>query len=130
MIHTYGLGLGSNIDPQANIAKAKQILLEEFHILKESSFVTTPPIGDPTQPDFINGAILIESDIEADELRLRLKSIEKDLGRVQDRKISKTSARTIDIDVLVVDNQVVHRDFYERSFVKAAVLEILPTAKF
>ena len=55
------VGLGSNIEPDQNIQKAKGYLAKKFSILAESRFKRTKPIGSVVQPDFINGVILIET---------------------------------------------------------------------
>ena len=57
-MNTAIIGFGSNIEPQKNIAKAKESLREHYKILAESKFVQTAPVGYAQQDDFINGTVL------------------------------------------------------------------------
>ena len=118
------IGMGSNIDPQKNIAKAKKQIAAEYSLIAESKFVETEPIGVKEQPNFINGAILIETTKNFHELTNWLKSLENSLGRV--RSAEKYSPRTIDLDVVIWNNKVIDNDVYEREFLKKAVLEVQP----
>ncbi len=127
-MNTAIIGLGSNIEPQKNIKHARNFLAQEFKVLDESHFVTTKPIGTTTQPDFLNGAVLIETNLMQDIMRNRLKEIEKILGRTSSP--DRYGPRVIDLDILVWNDEVINPDFYERDFVKDEVLELLPELKY
>ena len=58
------IGLGSNIDPDENIAKARESIAAEFRLLDESRWVETKPVGFSKQANFINGALLIETRLD------------------------------------------------------------------
>jgi len=118
------ISVGSNINPDANIAKAKEYLGADHTLLAESDFVTTDPIGFLDQPDFVNGAWLIETELGRDDLQAALKEIEKKCDRVV--AANKFGPRTIDLDVAVWNNEVVDPDIYERDFLKQAIRQILP----
>lgn len=118
------ISVGSNIDPEINIEKARSLLAGEHELLGESSFVRTKPIGYLEQPDFINGAFLISTEMEQGALERNLKKIERALGRV--KSAIKFGPRTIDLDIVVWNGKVVDRDFYERDFVRNACFELLP----
>lgn len=118
------ISVGSNIDPDANIAKAKVCLGVDHTLLAESDFVTTPPIGFLDQPDFINGAWLIETELDRDDLQSALKAIEKKCNRVV--TANKFGPRTIDLDVAIWNNEVIDPDVYQRDFLKQAIRKILP----
>ena len=109
-----------------SLAKAKEILSKEQRFLNESTFVTTSPIGFADQPDFYNGAFLIETSLEIDEFRAYLKKVEDRLGRV--RTENKNGPRTIDLDIITWNGRVVNKDYHEREFVKKAVEELLPNS--
>ena len=123
-LNTAVISFGSNINPEANILKAKEILGQRYSIIRESSFTYTRPIGLTNQPDFLNGAVLIQTDLTSDLLKKSLTEIENTLGR--DRTTPKFGPRTIDLDIVVWNNQVIDQDFYLRPFLRDAVLEILP----
>ena len=46
------IGVGSNINPDYNIKKAKQILTKDHKLLGSSSFIKTRPIGFKDKNDF------------------------------------------------------------------------------
>lgn len=121
------IGLGSNINPAENIQKAKTLLAGELTVLKESLPVVTKPIKVTNQPDFLNGAILVETLYTEKRLKSRLTAIEDILGRK--REGDPFGPRTIDLDLLVWNQKVVSRDVLERDFVKNAVKELLPDFK-
>jgi len=122
------IAVGSNIDPENNIKKASVLLDQNQNLLKKSAFTKTEPIQYEKQPDFMNGAFLIETESHIDDLVAWLKSVEKQLGRIPSK--NKYGPRPIDLDVVVWNGKIISDDFYERDFVKNAVLELLPSIKY
>jgi len=120
--------VGSNIDPENNIKQASALMDKSQKLLKESAFTKTEPILYENQPDFMNGAFLIETESHLDDLVTWLKSIEKQLGRKPSK--NKYGPRPIDLDVVVWNGEIISKDFYERDFVKKAVLELLPSINY
>jgi len=118
------IGLGSNIDPKQNIERAVECIDDAHRVLALSSLVETEPIGVTDQPKFLNGAVLIETRLTRDELNGWLRQLEADLGRV--RTSRKYGPRTIDLDIVVWNGRIVHRDVRERDFLRRAVLEVAP----
>ncbi len=116
------VGVGSNIDPRRHIARAKELLSREQRLLRESAFVTTSPIGFASQPDFVNGAFLIETDLGSRDFTAYLKSVESRLGRV--RTENKNGPRTIDLDLIVWNGSIVNDDYHQRDFLRKAVDEV------
>lgn len=128
MINRAVIGIGSNISPQANIDKALEILKTKFFILAQSHFVRTKPIGRPEQDDFINGTVLVETHLDAYELRALLKQIETQIGR--EKSFDPFAARVIDLDIVVYNGRIMDDDFYDRAFLKKATLEVVPDLKY
>ena len=124
MPHEVVIGLGSNIDPEANLEQAVQELKSRFKVSKRSQWTRTKPIGIQDQPDFYNGALLMETELEQQSLKKELKRIEDVLGR--DRSLPKFGPRTIDLDILIWNKKVVDEDYYERDFLRKGVEEIIP----
>ena len=124
MPHEVVIGLGSNIDPEANLEQAVQELKSRFKVSKRSQWTRTKPIGIQDQPDFYNGALLMETELEQQSLKKELKRIEDILGR--DRSLPKFGPRTIDLDILIWNKKVVDEDYYERDFLRKGVKEIIP----
>ena len=124
MPHEVVIGLGSNIDPEANLEQAVLELKSRFKVSKRSQWTRTKPIGIQDQPDFYNGALLMETELEQQSLKKELKRIEDILGR--DRSLPKFGPRTIDLDILIWNKEVVDEDCYERDFLRKGVDEIIP----
>ena len=118
------IGLGSNINAEENIRRAKEAIAGEFMLIKSSSFVETEPVGFKEQDRFINGALLIETELNATRLESRLKVLETELGRV--KTDNKYDPRSIDLDILVWNGEVVDEEVYEREFLRKSIKELLP----
>ena len=121
--------LGSNIAPQKNIHQAKKLISLRFKILSETQWVKTKPIGITNQPDFINGAIFLQTELIEEEFRRQVKEIEHKIGRSPNSAHSY-GPRVIDIDIIVWNNLVLNKDFYDRDFVRRLVLELVPTVQY
>jgi len=99
------IALGSNIEKEKNLPLAIHLLGKICHIMATSSIYETIPVGLRGQPNFLNAAILIESDLSASQLKADvLDTIEKKLKRV--RMEDKNAPRTIDMDIVLYDDQV------------------------
>jgi 2-amino-4-hydroxy-6-hydroxymethyldihydropteridine diphosphokinase len=122
------IGLGSNINPHQNIWKAKKTLSQKFRLVAESSFKWTKPVSEVQQADFINGAVLIETKLSIEQLKNTLKKIETDIGRVGTD--NRQGPRMIDLDIVAWNETIVDPNFYERSFLKESVLELIPNLKY
>ena len=121
-INTCIIGIGSNIDADANIPKMLRLLGNAVEIVKVSSFVKTKPIGGFEQPDYTNGAVKIRTPLSKSELKKLLVGIEVQLGR--NRQAPGFSARTMDLDIVVWNGKVVDEDYYARDFLKKSVDEV------
>ena len=124
-MNTAVVGLGSNIDPVKNIGQARKLLSQRFKVVAESKFTQTTAIGQPQAPDFLNGAVLLQTNLESDDLKVELKGLERKLGRTPEQ--SGGAARVIDLDLLIWNGQVIDEDVHQRSFVRESVLELLPS---
>ena len=116
------IGIGSNINPEHNIQKSLAFLEQEVEIIAISSWVKTAPIGIINQNDFINGAVRIRTALSQDNLTNYLKKLEDKLGR--DRSFPKFGPRTIDLDIVVWNNNIINNDYYTRNFIKNTVNEL------
>jgi 2-amino-4-hydroxy-6-hydroxymethyldihydropteridine diphosphokinase len=98
--------LGANLgDRLANIARATTAIASGVGIIiKKSSVYKTAPWGGVEQPDFFNQVILIETELDAVGVLKKILDIEKDLGRLREKK---WESRIIDIDILFYDQQII-----------------------
>lgn len=122
MKHLCIIGIGSNINPEKNIAEALKILGKDNEINKISRFIKTAPIGVTDQPDFLNGAVKVVTDKGKNDFRNYIKEVEDMLQR--DRSAPKYGPRSIDLDIVVWDGEIVDNDYYRRDFLKKVVDEI------
>lgn len=126
--------LGTNIgDLEENLHRAIELIAaREIKINKVSRTYKTKPWGVTDQPDYLNVALEIESDLPAPELLQVFKRIEEDMGRPQTKE--KWQPRVIDIDILFWGDHVVehpdlkipHREFFNRPFAMKILAEIAP----
>ncbi len=142
------IGVGSNIDAHANIEKAGGVISRDQELKEISAFVTTRHVNTSTrmpeysneQPDFLNGAFAIETELDMKGLKSYLKGVERSLGRPLPQKspsiatagetpAGRSGARTIDLDIIVFNGLVVSGDFKLYAFVRDAVLELAPELK-
>ena len=108
--HISYLAVGSNLgDRLNNIHKALKLLSTHCSILSTSFLYSTKYKGEFTSdhPDFLNCAVKIETSLSALELLNELKAIERCLHRV---KSPDNDNRTIDLDIIFYDNQVIDSD--------------------
>ncbi|HLE50654.1 MAG TPA: 2-amino-4-hydroxy-6-hydroxymethyldihydropteridine diphosphokinase [Anaerolineales bacterium] len=116
------LGLGSNIAPQVNLPKAIALLRKSVRILALSNVWESPPVSGPG-PNFLNAAALIHTRLSAEELRDQvLRPIEARLGRV--RTPDPNAPRTIDLDILIYDGQVIEADLWHQAHLCIPLAEI------
>jgi len=123
-MHEVCLLLGSNIQPENNLAKGVDLLRQKVTVVQHSSAWETPSIGS-TGPDFLNMALLITTTLEAGELKEKvLRPLEAQLGRV--RSADKNAPRPIDIDIMIFDGQLLDANLFKYAHRAVPVAEILP----
>lgn len=117
------VAVGSNIDPEKNVIKAQKILSEEQTFHSAANFIKTKPVGYQNQPDFLNGAFYLSTQLDYEPFNLYLKEVEKRLKRVKGP--IKSGPRTIDLDIIIWNNRVVDDDFYNKDYIKVPVQELI-----
>lgn len=123
------VAFGSNIDPATHVPKGLDLLHERAHIQAASRFVVTRPIGRPEQPDYWNGAVAVTVPPGIDEATFRaaLRDIEAACDRARSR--DRYAERTLDLDLTLWDGRIVDDDVLRRSFIAAAVLQVVDVAE-
>ena len=116
------IGIGSNIDPYSHIRHALENLAVQHRLIRSSSLTVTAPVGCTDQPDFVNGAALLETDLDFGTFNHYLKNLEQQLGRI--KTTNKFGPRCIDLDIVIWNGTVVDNDYYLRDFLHNAVDEI------
>ena len=125
MAHQAILLIGSNIDPTVNIPKAIHLLREAHPIARISSVWETNAVGRNDAPRFLNLAVEINTVMDMATLKeSSLKQIETRLGRI--RTEDKNAPRTMDIDIIFFDQQVVDPTLWAQVHIILPVAEICP----
>lgn len=129
------VGLGSNLDGPARQLENTFDLLKSIpktRLIARSSLYRSAPFGGIEQPDFVNAAAALLTQLSPLELLGELQRIESDRGR--ERGDVQWGPRVLDLDLLVystqkidVDNLIVpHPGIRERNFVLLPLVEIAP----
>jgi 2-amino-4-hydroxy-6-hydroxymethyldihydropteridine diphosphokinase len=129
------LGLGSNLgDPAAHLRAAVVLMPEnEMKVEAISSTYLTEPVGEILdQPDFLNAAVRISTELEPEELLEACKEIEAERGRSFDAP--RHSPRPLDVDLLLLGDlefesdrlTLPHPQVTSRRFVLVPLLELDP----
>ena len=102
------LALGSNLgDKKNNLNKSIDLIQEEgIFIKKRSKFYITKSWPNENFPNFINSIILVKTKLNIAELFLKIKKIEKKLGRT---KSKRNHPRICDIDIIDFNGEIIHR---------------------
>jgi len=135
-MHKVYISLGSNMgDKQSHISQAVNLLNAHVSVsrVRVSSFYASAPIGYLEQDDFINAVAEITTTLRSKHVLLLCQSIEQQLHR---ERIKRWGPRTIDLDVLLYDDQkiskpeleVPHPRMHERAFALLPLLELAPDA--
>jgi len=130
------VGIGSNLgEPERQIAAALDQLAAEdgIELVAVSTLRETEPVGFLDQPNFLNGAAQLETELPPRELLKRLLAIESRLGRVRGEG-PRLGPRTIDLDLLLygveeIDEPgltVPHPRLPERRFALEPLAELAP----
>ena len=99
------IALGSNIDSEHNLPESVRRLSLHCRLVAVSPVYETAPVGKTDQPNFLNAAVLIETELTASELKAQvLLVIEQELRRV--RTADKNAPRTIDLDIALFGDQI------------------------
>ena len=128
------IALGSNLeskwgDREGNLREAVRRVGSLGMVKAVSSFYDTEPVGYLDQPRFLNGAMLLETELKPLDLMRGLLDVERAMGR--ERVVAK-GPRVIDLDLLLFGDVVMetaeltlpHVAMAERRFVLEPLAEI------
>ena len=134
------IGLGSNLGSQSRgIHKTPRDQINDaieamsknpnISLVAISSYYQTSAVGPGEQPDYINAAIKIKTNLDPYVLLDILQIIENQQGRIREER---WGARTLDLDILVYDQCtentqkliLPHPRIHERAFVLAPLADL------
>ena len=123
-MHQAYLSLGSNIQPETNLSQAIDLLHGYGEILKISNAWESKAVGSEG-PNYLNACVLFTTPLFLVELKEKvIHPIEAILGRKRSK--DKYAPRTIDIDMILFDDQSCNDKFWTLAFVVIPLAEIYP----
>ncbi|MDR2659722.1 MAG: 2-amino-4-hydroxy-6-hydroxymethyldihydropteridine diphosphokinase [Spirochaetaceae bacterium] len=128
------IGLGSNLgDRKKYLTCAIDMLCNTagVRVRSRSSLYETKPVGLAEQPDFLNCAVELETELEPYDLLKACMDIEQ---RLQRKRVIRWGPRTVDLDILLYgdmqieqpDLTIPHPRMHEREFALLPLSEIAP----
>ncbi len=117
------IAIGSNIGERlTHLQEAVDQLASLGEVIAVSAIYETDPVGGPEQQDFLNAVVVLETELDPVALLNAGHLIEQNAHR---ERIEHWGPRTLDVDVLAFDQQVInnaeitlpHPRAHERGFV-------------
>ena len=132
---TVYLGLGSNLGSSISLLQSaieELDMASSFQVSAQSPIYQSKPLDDMPQPDYYNMVVEGETDLTPESLLDLTQSIENNAGR--QRNGERWQARTLDIDILLFDQQIIktqrllvpHVGISERDFVLVPLNDLAP----
>jgi 2-amino-4-hydroxy-6-hydroxymethyldihydropteridine diphosphokinase len=126
-MHEVSLILGSNIDPEINLRRAIRELTQ-YCIIKQFSPVYETQSEGSIGPNFLNAVVILQTPLQPNDFKFDiLRKIEACLGRI--RSVDKNAPRTIDLDILVFDKQVIDPNIWSRVYIAKPLSDIRPALR-
>ena len=134
-VNSVYLAFGSNLgDRKKNLNKALKLLNKENIVIKKKSkLYKSKSWPNEKFPEFINFVIFIETSLNLKKLFLKIKNIERNVGRV---KSKRNFPRVCDIDIIDFNGRIIkkkvgnneinipHERMHSRNFVLLPLFEI------
>jgi len=123
-MHQAILLIGSNIAPLENLPASILLMREFCQVVSVSPIWETQAVGS-LGPNFLNAAAQVMTDLEQDVFKSQiLRTIENRLGRI--RTNDKNAPRTIDIDIITWNHQVVDKYLWTQPHIALPVSALAP----
>ena len=106
MTVTY-IGLGSNLGDSRQILTEAVQKLVTLGTVKTSRLYQSPPMGPQDQPNYLNAAVQLITDLEPLALLDELQRFEQESGRV---RLRHWGERTLDLDLLIYGEEQIHNE--------------------
>ncbi len=133
-LRQYVIGLGANLGDRLRTLRSAVAGLAQCGTVRAvSALYETEPVG-PAQPDFLNAAVLLESNLAPQALLEALLGLERQHGR---ERREKWGARTLDLDLLYSPGLVVdtpqltlpHPELTRRAFALVPLVDVATEAR-
>ncbi|MDR0219585.1 MAG: 2-amino-4-hydroxy-6-hydroxymethyldihydropteridine diphosphokinase [Enterobacteriaceae bacterium] len=134
------IAVGSNLAfplQQVENALAALKTIPDTTFITRSSFYRAKPMGPQDQPDYLNLAVALDTDLPPDVLLTHTQAIELAQGRVR-KENERWGPRTLDLDImlfgdLIIDTEhltIPHYGLKQREFMLYPLAEIAPDLVF
>ena len=122
--HVAYLNLGSNIQAETNLPRALNRLLAYGEVQKVSNVWESKAVG-ATGPNFLNVCARFRSTFSKADLKEQvIHHVETELGRI--RSANKYASRTIDIDIVIFDDEFINPDSWKLAYIVVPLAEVYP----
>ncbi|HFX6226021.1 2-amino-4-hydroxy-6-hydroxymethyldihydropteridine diphosphokinase [Acinetobacter nosocomialis] len=127
-VTTY-IGLGSNLGDSRQILSEAIAKLKTIGEVKVSKLYQSPPMGPQDQPNYLNAAAQLKTELLPLDLLDHLQRFEQEAGRV---RLRHWGERTLDLDLLIYGDEkiqnerltVPHVGIMQRDFVVIPLLDL------
>ncbi len=132
MVVALGCSLPGSYPSRESLLEAavEALASEGLAVVERSAWWTSAAWPDPTAPAYLNGVVLVETALPADQVLATLHRIEARFGRV---RAEANAPRTLDLDLIahgrtVLEGTVIvpHPRAHERLFVMGPLADIAP----
>lgn len=131
------LSLGSNCGDRIGYVQQATSLLtavDGISLIRTSAFYETEPWGMKSDTWFVNAVVEIKTKLSPHQLLAACQRIEQQLGRKRNLENPNYTDRTIDIDILFYNKDVIndedliipHKYLHLRAFTLVPLLELIP----
>ena len=131
------VGLGSNLADRwahLRLAKSRLLALPQTELVGFSSVYETSPVGPVEQEAYLNAVAALETELTPADLMSHCAGIEAEAGRPEAEQRVKWGPRTLDLDLLLYDDQVISQDdlvvphplMHDRWFVLQPLVDLNP----
>ncbi len=121
-MHKVLLGIGTNTNACFNMKRAIDSLRSYFPNIIFTSTIESAPYGANFYGRFLNSLAYFETNMPKDEIQLRCKSIERNMGRQPTHKAE--GKIIIDIDLIKWDNEVLKPEDFKRGYMKELLIQV------
>lgn len=129
------IGLGSNLSNA--LGDSRELLcaavagLRQLGVVQVSSLYSSVPMGPQDQPDYLNAAAVVDTDLAPYDLLAYLHTLEQAAGR---QRVRRWGERSLDLDILLMQGvqmqqpelTIPHVGVMQRAFVVQPLLELDP----
>lgn len=127
------VGVGASIEARANILRAVDSMAKLTDVTGVSTFYQTPALERPGDPDFVNGALEVDTTLDPIPFKATLLRLLEDRAD-RERTSDPYAPRSLDLDILVHGQHVIDEPtfqlpdpaIYTRRFVAGPLHELAP----